>query len=255
VHQRLLHRSLRRGQAQVRHQQGKSAAEAASLDILSFYYSFARLLLAPNPELQTLKDKAQKVSLTRNVRPALRSELNQEAFEPILARAVRFTIQASGDAQPCIDEWEVFDTQGNNIALASMGSTPKTSGTLPGYAIHKLEHINDGQTGNSHSWISDQPNAGWIQIDFKEPHKIVRMQWGRDRSEQFKDRTPSKYQIEALVEQDQWKTIASDQGRLSSTSEGLAPMMEFLEPPEKAHYKSLSERQKEAGGFSTARPQ
>ena len=195
--------------------------------------------------LQDLEAKARQIAQSKNLRPAVSAKVNEEAFEPILARAVRFTIQASGDTQPCIDEWEVFDAQGNNIALASMGSTPKTSGTLPGYASHKLEHINDGQTGNSHSWISDQPNAGWIQIDFKEPHKIVRMRWGRDRSEQFKDRTPSKYQIEALVEQDQWKTIASDQGRLSSTSEGLAPMMEFLEPPEKAHYKSLSERQKE----------
>ena len=41
------------------------------------------------------------------------------------------------------------------MALASRGGRPSASGTLPGYDIHKLEHINDGQGGNAHSWISN----------------------------------------------------------------------------------------------------
>jgi hypothetical protein len=199
-------------------------------------------LASINLELQTLKDKAQKVSLTRNVRPAVGSKLNQEAFEPILTQSIRFTVQASGGSQPCIDELEILDGSGNNVALASLGAQAKSSGTLSGFPIHQLEHINDGKTGNSHSWISDQIDAGWIQIDFQQPQIISEMRWGRDRSGQFQDRTPSKYQIEALVQNDRWQTIATHHGRTGFSADTIDGVTEFLDTNEKTQYITLFEQ-------------
>ena len=51
-----------------------------------------------------------------------------------------------------------------NVALASAGGRATASSTLPGHAIHKLEHINDGRYGNEWSWISNEPRRGWVQI-------------------------------------------------------------------------------------------
>jgi hypothetical protein len=195
-------------------------------------------------EIEKIEAIAQALAKSKNLRPAVSPKLNEESFEPILAKSVRLTILASGNSQPCIDEWEVFDTQDNNVALASTGSTAKASGCLEGYAIHKIAHINDGKTGNSHSWISNQSDAGWIQIDFKEPQMISRMRWGRDRSEQYKDRTPTQYAIEALVESDQWKPIASHVGRMAMAGQGNDGLVELLDPDQRSKYQSLKEKSK-----------
>lgn len=201
-------------------------------------------------DIQALRSKANQIAQSKNLRPAVSPKVNQESFEPILTKSVRFTINASGGSQPCIDEWEVFDPQDNNVALASNGAIPSASGTLPGHPIHQLKHINDGITGNSNSWISNQTDAGWIQIDFKEPTLISHMRWGRDRSEQFKDRTPYQYKIEALTQENNlqehsWKTIASHQDRLPPSNDQLDSIFSFLEPTEKSHCQSLQNRSKE----------
>ena len=201
-------------------------------------------LASIKPYLETLKDTAQKVALTRKTLPPINSKLNLESFEPTLTKSVRFTIQASGGSQPCIDEWEILDANGNNVALATLGAKAKASSTLAGFPIHQLEHINDGKTGNSNSWISNQTDGGWIQIDFEQPQTISQMRWGRDRSEQFQDRTPSKYQIEALVETDRWKTIASDQGHTSYSADSIDGVTQFLDTDEKATYIELFEQER-----------
>jgi mono/diheme cytochrome c family protein len=195
-------------------------------------------------EIEKIEAKAQALAQSKNLRPAVSAKLNEESFETILAKSVRLTILASGNSQPCIDEWEVFDTQDNNVALASTGSTAKASGCLEGYAIHKIEHINDGKTGNSNSWISNQSDAGWIQIDFKEPKPITRMRWGRDRSEQYKDRTPTRYTIEALVESDQWKPIASHVGRMTLAAQGSDGLVELLDPDQRSQHQAFKEKSK-----------
>ena len=110
------------------------------------------------------------------------------------ARLVRFTIRATNTrAEPCIDELEIYDTDGRNVALATSGATATASGTLPGYAIHKLKHINNGHGGNDNSWISSTAGKGWVQITLKEPAKINRIVWGRDRLGRYKDRLATDY--------------------------------------------------------------
>ncbi|MBI1176419.1 DUF1553 domain-containing protein [bacterium] len=178
-------------------------------------------------------EKYQKISAERLAkmpadaqRPPVNSKLNEERFTATEARAIRFTILATSSAEPCIDELEVFDTNGVNVALASHGSVPTASGTLPGYEIHKLKHLNDGLYGNSHSWISDTSGGGWVAITFPQVEQIDRILWGRDRDEAFKDRVITRYKIEASSDLQSWNQIASSDGR--KPYEGKPDPDEFL---------------------------
>ena len=147
------------------------------------------------------------------LRPPVNPQLNEEAFASIEATAVRFTILAATGGQPCLDELEIYDAADQNVALASKGAKASASGTLPGHAIHKLEHINDGKFGNSRSWISDTSGTGWVQIAFPAPTRIQRIVWSRDREGNFRDRLATHYRIEAAAQPGQWQTIASSENR------------------------------------------
>jgi hypothetical protein len=116
-----------------------------------------------------------------------------------------------------LDELQIWSGD-VNVAAATAGGRATCSSTLPGYPIHQLAHINDGKFGNSHSWISNEPGGGWIQIELAQPTKIDRIEWGRDREEKYRDRLPTDYTIEAGIEPDQWTEIASSADRLPAES-------------------------------------
>jgi len=145
-------------------------------------------------------------------RPAVDARRNEEVLEPAVARFVRFTIRACTGAEPCIDELEVWSGD-RNVALASNGAKATASGSLAGYDIHKLEHLNDGRAGNEHSWISNESGRGWVQLEFAKPERIERIVWGRDRDGRFKDRLATDYVIEAASTKDQWKVVGGSAGR------------------------------------------
>lgn len=145
-------------------------------------------------------------------RPPVAARENIESFAPIEARWVRFTIRASTGGEPCIDELEVWAGE-QNVALASRGTRPSASGTLPGYDIHKLEHINDGKKGNTRSWISNEDGRGWVQLEFVKPERIDRIVWGRDHDGQFFDRLATDYVIEAASDTNHWQVVASSEDR------------------------------------------
>jgi cell division protein FtsB len=140
-------------------------------------------------------------------------KLNIESFEPTLAKWLRFTISDASGGEPCIDELEIFDVAGRNVALSDAGAVPSASGTLPGYKIHQLAHINDGKYGNEHSWISNTVGGGWVQIELAAATKIAKVQWGRDRNGAVKDRLATHYTIEVATAPNVWKKVASQEGR------------------------------------------
>lgn len=165
-------------------------------------------------ELKRLRKIAQaKKGDEKARRSAVTFQRNEETFSPTKALFVRFTIRASSGAEPCIDELEIYDSNGNNVALASNGTTPTASGALKGYPIHKLVHINDGLLGNNRSWISDSPGRGWIQLAFPQPQTIERLVWGRDRTGIVKDRLATDYVIEVSLDGKDWEAVASSQDR------------------------------------------
>lgn len=142
--------------------------------------------------------------------------VNQERFAPVQAKFVRFVVLATNRFEPCIDELEVY-TAGpmpRNVALARHGTRATSSSDYPGAAIHKLEHVNDGQYGNSRSWISNQVGGGWVQLELPAAETIDRIVWGRDREGKFSDRLAVRYRIEVALEPGRWRTVASSEDRL-----------------------------------------
>ena len=181
---------------------------------------------AKNAQLDALRKKAAAAgnatapTAPGKLRPPVNARLNEETFPPTEAVAVKFTILATNSAEPCIDELEIYDASGRNVALAEGGAIASASGTLPGHAIHKLEHINDGKTGNEHSWISNTMGQGWVQIGFPAKARIQRIVWSRDRDVRFADRVPTQYRIEVAAESGKWTTVASSEDRQPFNAKG-----------------------------------
>jgi mono/diheme cytochrome c family protein len=156
------------------------------------------------------------------LRPPVNALRNEEVFPPVEAKFVRFTVLASSSGEPCLDELEVWSGE-RNVAPATNGARATASGTLPGYEIHKLEHLNDGRVGNSRSWISSESGRGWVQLEFARPERIERIVWGRDREGKFADRVATQYRIEAALTTKAWKLVASSDDREPFKSGGSKP--------------------------------
>ena len=169
--------------------------------------------VAAKQQADELRAAVQGWMADHGYRTAVSHLRNIEKFTPVAARIVRFTIQATNGSQPCIDELEIFAGE-KNVALAELGSKARCSSALPGYEIHKLEHINDGRYGNSRSWISNEARGGWVEIELPEIATIDRIEWARDREGKYKDRIATTYFIEAAVEPGKWTRIASSDDRL-----------------------------------------
>ncbi|MFM7102879.1 MAG: DUF1553 domain-containing protein, partial [Verrucomicrobiota bacterium] len=154
--------------------------------------------------------------------PPVNARLNEDVFPAVEARFLRFDIRASSGGEPGIDELEAWAGE-RNVALASAGTRATASGTLPGYEIHQLRHLNDGRTGNDRSWISQEAGRGWVQLEFARPERIARVTWGRDREEKFKDRVPTGYRIEVSLDGKQWTTVADSDRRQPFPGGGTVP--------------------------------
>ncbi len=154
-------------------------------------------------------------------RPSVNARRNVERFAPVMAKFVRFTVLATNNLEPCIDELEVYAAgpDPHNVALASFGTKATASGTYPGSDLHKLEHVNDGRYGNDRSWISNEPGRGWVQLELPAPVRIDRIVWGRDREMKYKDRLATRYRIEVAAEPaghplaGRWAVVASSDDR------------------------------------------
>ena len=155
-------------------------------------------------------------------RPAVVARQNEDRFTVTDARRVRFTILATTGGEPCIDELEVWSGD-HNVALASLGTKATASGSLAGYEIHKLEHLNDGRPGNTRSWISSEAGKGWVQLEFPKAERISRVVWGRDREGNFKDRLITQYRIEVATEPGVWKIVATSDDRVPFAGESTQP--------------------------------
>ena len=173
-------------------------------------------IAAKEKELAAFRQRAAEGSGApglASLRPPVNTRLNVEEFAPVTTTAVRFTTRATNGGEPCLDELEVYDETGRNIALAAHGGVPSASGTLEGYPIHRLEHLNDGRTGNARSWISNAAQSGWVQITFPAPAAIHRVIWSRDREEAFGDRLSTEYEISVATDAGQWVAVASSDDR------------------------------------------
>ncbi len=131
---------------------------------------------------------------------------------------MRFSVLATNEGEPCLDELEVFasdEGSPRNLALATAGAKPTASSVFSDGTseLHKLAHINDGRYGNARSWISAEPGSGWVQLELAEPATIDRVVWARDREGKFRDRLPTRYRIEVSLDARAWQTVADGDDR------------------------------------------
>lgn len=153
--------------------------------------------------------------LTGSGRPAVHPYRNIDRFTPVTTRRLRFSIQATSENnryEPCLDELEIYSTDGRNVALATTGAKATASSSWAS-AKHRLEHVNDGLYGNDRSWISKSRGSGWVEIEFAKPESVEAVVWGRDRLEDFRDRLPVQYQVEVALSNRAWQRVSDGDDR------------------------------------------
>ena len=181
------------------------------------------------------------------LRSSVTRGLNTERFQPVEARYVRFTVSATTQLEPCIDELEVF-SETRNVAL---GATPSASGTYPNSEIHRLEHINDGLYGNGRSWISNERGRGWVMLELAKPERIDRIHWSRDRDDvpRYDDRLPVKYLIEVSLDGIAWRPVASSADRIPRLRFGEKLLPPAVPPELRREREGLEKQLKELMTF------
>jgi hypothetical protein len=150
-------------------------------------------------------------------RPPVQARVNTDRFAPVTTKRVRLTIRDTNNLEPCIDELEVFDASGANVALASVGATVTSSGDTVVADRHELRFVNDGQYGNSRSWMSNAKGGGWVAVELARERTIDRVVWGRDREGQFSDRLATSYIIEVAEPAGEWRVVADSSDRAKFT--------------------------------------
>ena len=176
-------------------------------------------------------------------RPMLSARLNVDRFAPVRTKRVRFTILKTNSLEPCLDELELFGPEGTNLALASNGATVRSSGDNVAPDRHELRFLNDGNYGNSRSWMSNETGGGWAEIELPAAVDIDRVHWGRDREGQYTDRLAIDYRIEAETAPDQWLLLADASDRTPFSADAkpadVLPEITGLAPEEQRTYDAL----------------
>ena len=190
------------------------------------------------------KELARFVPLVKSgtERPMINARENADRFAPTKAKRVRFTIKATNNLEPCIDELEVFTTSGENVALATAGTQRKSGGDIGVAERHELRFINDGRYGNGRSWMAKENGKGWVELEFTKEETIELVVWGRDREGKFTDRLAIDYQIEVTDSAGRSLTVAnaSDRRKFDPTDKKEAkPNLSGLSPDETKRAKLL----------------
>jgi mono/diheme cytochrome c family protein len=146
-------------------------------------------------------------------RPPVNAKVNHDRSAPVTADRLRFTIVATNSLEPCLDELEVFDVEGRNVALAESGTRVSSSGDNVSPDRHELRFVNDGRYGNSRSWMSNEKGRGQVELVFPREHTIELVAWGRDREGKYDDRLAVDYRIEVAAGSGDWRTIADSTDR------------------------------------------
>ncbi len=188
-------------------------------------------------------------------RPAVNARVNTDRFPPVKAKRVRVTIRATNNLEPCVDELEVIDTNGVNVALASAGTIATSSGNTVVADRHELRFVNDGEYGNSRSWMSAELGGGWVALEFPEERIIDRVVWGRDRKGEFADRLATNYVIEVAGAGGEWRIVADASDRAAKAAGDKAAQITLagLKPEEaKAATQLLDEKKALDGRIRTS---
>ncbi len=134
---------------------------------------------------------------------------NQYTFDAVSARFVRVVVSQTNQSSVCLDELEVYGPDSPNNLAVEPGATASASSALPGYPQHQVQHLNDGQYGNAHSWVAAEGQRRcWAQIDLGKPATVNRVVFCRDRTGRYSDRTATQFVIQTSSDATKWQTAA-----------------------------------------------
>lgn len=145
-------------------------------------------------------------------RPAVDRKRIHDRIPTTPTQRVRLTIEATNSLEPCIDEIEIFNLKGENVALRSAGAKAITSGDTLVPGVHDPSYVHDGIVGNDRSWLGNENGRGWVELEFAEPEEIGSIVWSRDRSGILVDRLPIEYTIEVETVSG-WNRVADSTDR------------------------------------------
>ena len=107
------------------------------------------------------------------------------------------------EGAPCPPELvPTEDDEGNiNVALLE-DAEPNADSCLPGYALHQIEHLNDGFYNNCRSWITGVPpdNNPWAEVDLGDVYLVKKVVIGSDHCGHYADRAATKFDILGATE-------------------------------------------------------
>ncbi len=168
-----------------------------------------RLATAFTLEAGLTEKSLNTLATVEPLRPTINWKLTVDRFAPVKTNKVRFTILATNSLEPCIDEFEIIDTSGQNVARQA---SVKTSSSMVVPGRHDPSFINDGQYGKERSWLGNDVGKGWVELEFPIEMEITRVDWSRDRTGKFEDRMTTEYRIE-VSRGDEWQIIADSTDR------------------------------------------
>lgn len=155
---------------------------------------------------------------------------NAVEFAPETARFVRLVVHSTADGSAaCIDELEVYAKGGEQNLARQTGAKPSASSCIEGYGIHRIEHLNDGQYGNSYSWIAAGTGIEWAQIELPKPAEVAKIIFSRDRNGVFRDRVAVKFDICLSLDGTNWKTVKAVSA--NAAGETIAGVLPGVAPP------------------------
>lgn len=174
-------------------------------------------------QIGTNLEELRQIAAVRPQRTVIQPTMNSDRIAPTRTKGVRFTILDTNNLEPCVDEFEIYNASGENIALANYGTTVTSSGDNVSLDRHELRFVHDGNYGNSRSWMSNANGQGCLTFEFPTEETVERFVWGRDRQGQFQDRLAIRYRIETLSNQGVWETVCDDSDRIAYPKDPGAP--------------------------------
>lgn len=196
-------------------------------------------------QLQQLERRLTKfVPLAHSgvTRPTINAKKNVDRFPTAWTKRVRFTIEATNRLEPCLDELEVWNTAGKNVALAAAGATVSASGSTVAADCHELRFVNDGLYGNTRSWMSSEVGRGWVVVEFPSLEEVELVIWGRDREGKYDDRLATEYRIEIADENGEWRMVADGTDRSTMPTPATPAnetLLQGLSPQEQSAARAL----------------
>jgi len=194
--------------------------------------------------------EAQRERVLGRRRPSVDAAGTEERFNPVQARWVRLTIEASTRRRNVVDldELEAW-TSGPDSRNAALQGTAYASSMRIDEAspdTYSAANFIDGKFDKR--WISGGGMPQWVMVELPETVSIERVKWSSDRlmgfGGRFERSIPEHYRVELSLDGKLWQTVAGSEGRLPYSEEARERLLLFavFSRDEMSRWESLEER-------------